>query len=80
MSPIVNYVFGIIAVIGLVILCVNTLLVILSMGAGILGIAIRILQLILILLSFLYVRVTGRQLPDGWDDKIEYLHPGRWIR
>jgi hypothetical protein len=32
----IDYVLGIIAVIGIVILCVNTLLVILSMGAGIL--------------------------------------------
>jgi len=75
-----DYLLGIITVIVIVVLCVNTLLVILSMGAGLLSIAIRIIQLILILLGFLYMRVTGRELPDGWDDKIEYLHPTKWIK
>ena len=72
-----DYVLGIIAVIGIVILCVNTLLVILSMGAGLLSIAIRIIQLILTLSIFLYAAVTGREVSDGW---IKNLHPTQWIK
>jgi hypothetical protein len=72
-----DYVLGIIAVIGIVILCVNTLLVILSVGAGILGIAIRIIQLTLTLSIFLYVAVTGREVSYGW---IKNLDPTKWIK
>lgn len=75
-----DYVLGIIAVIGIVILCVNTLLVILSMGAGLLSIALRIIQMILILSLGLYAKVTSKDVPDDWLDRIKNIHPTQWIK
>jgi hypothetical protein len=72
-----DYVLGTIAVIAFVFCCVNLLLVILSMGAGLLSIAIRIIQLILTLSIFLFGAVTGREVSDGW---IKNLHPTKWIK
>jgi hypothetical protein len=72
-----DYVLGTIAVIVFVFCCVNLLLVILSMGAGLLSIAIRIIQLILTLSIFLFGAVTGREVSDGW---VKNLHPTKWIK
>jgi hypothetical protein len=72
-----DYVLGTIAVIAFVFCCVNLLLVILSMSAGLLSIAIRIIQLILTLSIFLFGAVTGREVSDGW---VKNLHPTKWIK
>ena len=75
-----DYVLGIIAVIAFVFFCVNLLLVILSMGAGLLSVAIRFIQMILILALGLYAKVTSKDVPDDWLDRIKKIHPTQWIK